>query len=173
MAMASGWRKGVLTAHVVSSVGWFGAVAAFMALATAGLTRTDGQAARGAYVSMEIVTWYVIVPASVASLVSGVATSLSGPWGLFRHYWVVIKLLITVAATGFLILHTRPISYMARAATQTALSQNELRPVRVQLVVDSGAALAALLLTTVLGVYKPRGVTRYGRGRRVDVASAT
>jgi hypothetical protein len=173
MAMASGWRKGVLTAHVVSSVGWLGAVAAFMALATAGLTSTNGQVARGAYVSMDIVTWYIIVPASAASLVTGVAASLGGPWGLFRHYWVLIKLLITLASTALLVLHTRPIGYMARATSHTAFSQTDLHPVRFQLVVDAGAALAALLLTTVLGVYKPRGVTRYGRRKRVDVASVT
>jgi hypothetical protein len=166
MAMASGWRQGVLTAHIVSSVGWLGAVAAFMALATAGLTSTDGQVVRGAYVSMAILTSYIIVPASAASLATGVAASLGGPWGLFRHYWVLIKLIITLAATALLALHTRPIGYMARAVSETALLQTELHPVRLQLVVDAGAALAALLLTTVLGVYKPRGVTRYGRRKR-------
>ena len=36
--MAPGLRKLVLTAHIVSSVGWLGAVAGFLALSVAGLT---------------------------------------------------------------------------------------------------------------------------------------
>jgi hypothetical protein len=38
MAMTPRLRKFALTAHVTSSVGWLGAVAAFLALAVAGLT---------------------------------------------------------------------------------------------------------------------------------------
>jgi hypothetical protein len=172
MAMAPAWRKGVLTGHIVSSVGWLGAVAAFLALATAGLTSTDAALVRGAYVSMDVITWYLIVPASFASLVTGIAGSLLTPWGLFRHYWVLIKLLITFAATALLMLHTRPIGYMAQAAAEAALAP-ELRAVRLQLVVDAGAALGALLVTTVLGVYKPRGTTPYGTRKRTNAAPAT
>jgi hypothetical protein len=81
--------------------------------------------------------------------------SLGTPWGLFRHYWVLIKLLITVAATALLMLHTGPIGYMAEAAAEATLAPTELHAVRLQLMVDAGAALGALLVTTVLGVYKP------------------
>jgi hypothetical protein len=171
MVVAPGWRKSVLTAHIVSSVGWLGAVAAFLALATAGLTSTDATLVRGAYVSMDVITGYLIVPTSFAALVTGVAGSLVTPWGLFRHYWVLIKLLITVAATALLMLHTRPIGYMAQAAAEGALEPTELRPVRRQLLVDASAALGALLVTTVLAVYKPRGTTPFGTRKRT--ASAT
>jgi hypothetical protein len=173
MLMAPAWRKGVLTGHIVSSVGWLGAVAAFLALATAGLTSTDAALVRGAYVSMDVITCYLIVPASFASLATGVVGSLATPWGLFRHYWVLIKLLVTVAATALLVLHTRPIGYMAHAAAEAALAPTELHPVRLQLLVDAGAALGALLVTTVLGVYKPRGTTPYGMRKRTDTAPAT
>jgi uncharacterized membrane protein len=173
MAMAPAWRKSVLTAHIVSSVGWLGAVAAFLALATAGLTSTDAALVRGVYVSMDVITWYLIVPASFAAFVTGVAGSLVTPWRLFRHYWVLIKLLITVAATALLMLHTRPIAYMAQAAAGAPLAPRELHAVRLQLVVDAGAALGALLVTTVLGVYKPRGTTPYGTRKRTDTAPAT
>ncbi|MFX1821304.1 hypothetical protein PV768_16105 [Pseudarthrobacter sp. CC4] len=32
----------------------------------------------------------------------------------------------------------------------------------IQLVAASGAAILALLVTTILSVYKPRGITRHG-----------
>jgi hypothetical protein len=173
MVMAPAWRKSVLTAHIVSSVGWLGAVAAFLTLATAGLTSTDAALVRGAYVSMDVITWYLIVPASFASLATGIAGSLATPWGLFRHYWVLIKLLITVAATALLMLHTRPIGYMAQAAAEATLAPTELHAVRLQLMVDACAALGALLVATVLGVYKPRGTTPFGTRKRTDTVTAT
>ncbi|MDP8974391.1 MAG: DUF2269 domain-containing protein, partial [Actinomycetota bacterium] len=55
-------RKFALTAHVVSSVGWFGAVVVFLALAVIGLTSQDAQTVRGAYLVMEPAAWLVLVP---------------------------------------------------------------------------------------------------------------
>jgi hypothetical protein len=163
MVLTPGWRKVALTAHVLSSVGWFGAVAAFLALAIAGLRGNDARLVGAAYLSMELITWYVIVPSSIASLLSGLVGSLGTSWGLFRHYWVVAKLLVTAVATLFLLVHTQPITYVARAAGESALAPTDLRRLRVQIVADASAALVALIVTTGLAVYKPRGVTAYGR----------
>jgi hypothetical protein len=82
--------------HVVSSVGWLGAVAAFLALSIAGLHAQGSETMRASYLAMQMITWTVIVPLSGASLTSGVIQSLGTQWGLFRHYWVVAKLGIAV-----------------------------------------------------------------------------
>jgi hypothetical protein len=161
MAMAPGLRKLALTAHVTSSVGWMGAVACFLALAIAGLIGREDHAARAAYVAMKTTTWAVIVPLCFASLVTGLIESLGTPWGLFRHYWVVAKLVLTVLATVVLLAHTQPIGLLAHAAARATLS-GDLHSVRVQLLVDAAAALFVLLVATVLAVYKPRGMTPYG-----------
>lgn len=161
--MSPALRKLALTVHVVASVGWLGAVAAFLALAVAGLRGREEHLVRGAYLAMNVVTWFVIVPASLASFVSGVVQSVGTPWGLFKHYWVVIKLLLTVLSTVFLLLHTRPIAYLASVAAERSLAAGELTRPRIQLVVDSAAAIVVLLVTTVLAVYKPRGLTPFGR----------
>lgn len=47
-------RKFALTAHVISSVGWLGAVAAFLALAVAGLAGRDARLVRASYLAMEL-----------------------------------------------------------------------------------------------------------------------
>jgi len=161
--MTPGLRKLALTAHITTSVGWLGAVAGFLALAIAGLTSPDVQLMRAAYLAMALTGWFVIVPLSVASLVTGLVASLGSPWGLFQHYWVVAKLLITVIASVVLLGHMRPISAIARVAAGTTLSATELVDVRLQLVGDAGAALAVLVLAATLSVYKPRGRTRYGQ----------
>lgn len=166
MAMTPRLRKFALTAHVTFSVGWLGAVASFLALSVAGLTSQDAQTVRAAYIAMELAGWLVIVPLSFASLLTGLVQSLGTTWGLFRHYWVLAKLLINILATTLLLLHMQPISRVAGVAAETTLSSGDLRGLRVQLVADAGAALLALLVATTLSVYKPRGMTRYGRRKQ-------
>jgi hypothetical protein len=163
MAMSPGLRKLALTAHVASSVGWLGTVTAFLALAVAGLTGgQDTQRVRGAYLAMELTGWYVIVPLAFASLLTGLVQSLGTTWGLFRHFWVLAKLVLTVLATLLLLLHMQVADYVADAAAKTDISSADLGGLRIQLVADAGAALLVLLVATGVSVYKPRGVTRYG-----------
>lgn len=173
MLMPPRLRKLALTAHITVSVGWLGAVAAFLALALVGLNGQDNPKARAAYLAMGLITAQIIVPLCIASLLTGILQSLGTTWGLVRHYWVLAKLLLTVLSTLVLMLHTRPIGYMADAAASMAPLGAELAKVRLQLVVDSAAALVVLLVATALGVYKPRGMTRYGwRKRQEDRAIA-
>ncbi|WP_209313979.1 hypothetical protein [Blastococcus sp. TF02A-35] len=173
MTMPPAVRKTALTVHVAASVGWLGAVAAFLALAVVGLTSTDGSTVRGTYVAAAVVTWFVIVPLCLASLLSGIVQSLGTPWGLFRHYWVVVKLALTLGATLLLLVHTQPIDHLAAVATDTGIFGADLHGMRVQLVVDAGLATLVLLATTALATVKPRGMTRYGqRMQRRDALTA-
>ena len=155
-------RKLALTVHLAASVGWLGAVAAFLALAVVGLTRQDIQTVRAAYVAMALTTWFVIVPLAFASLLSGVISSLGTRWGLFRYYWVVIKLLITLVATIILLVHTQLIDVLGAVAAKTTVLGADLQSSQLLMVVASVAALLALLMATALSVYKPQGMTRYG-----------
>ena len=74
-------RKTALTAHVVASVGWLGAVIAFLALSVLGLASNDPEVVRSAYITMEAAGWWVLVPLSVASLVTGLIQALGTRWG--------------------------------------------------------------------------------------------
>ena len=157
MILTWGPRNLVLTAHVTSSIGWLGAVACFLALAIAGMTGGDAQMVRAVYLAMKLTTWFVIVPLAFVSLVSGIMSSLGTCWGLLGHYWVLLKLLITIPATIVLLIHTRPIDRLAAAASEAGL-----RDQQVMMVYASGAAAVVLLVAITLSVYKPRGVTPYG-----------
>ncbi len=166
MTMTPFFRKLSLTAHVVSSVGWLGAVAAFLVLAIAGLTSQDVQMVRAAYLAMELIAWSVIVPLSFVSFLTGLVQSLGTKWGLFRHYWVLVKLLTTVVATIVLLLQMESISYLADVAAQTTLSNSDLREARISLVGHAGGGLLVLIVPMVLSVYKPKGMTRHGRHKQ-------
>ncbi|MFN2603403.1 MAG: hypothetical protein ABR582_11680 [Gemmatimonadaceae bacterium] len=161
MSLSPVARKLALVTHITASVGWVGADAAFLALAIRGLSTTDVQTARASYMAMATIAWAVIIPLSFASLLTGLIQALCTKWGLFRHYWVVIKFLIAVVAVAVLMVHTRPIDLVSHAAASN-FTAGDFHSSRIQLVVAAGAGLAVLLVALALGVFKPRGMTSYG-----------
>jgi hypothetical protein len=162
MTLTPRLRRLVLTAHITFTVGWLGAVAAFVPLAIAGLTSQDAQLVRAVDLAMALIARFVIVPLSLLPLLTGPILSLGTPWGLFRHYWILAKLLITILSTLVLQMHMQLIGRLADAAATGASLGASLHGLQVQMVVASVAALLALLVATALAVYKPRGMTAYG-----------
>jgi uncharacterized membrane protein len=161
MIMTPRLRKFVLAVHITLAVGWIGAVAGYIALDVAAATSQDAQTLRAAYLAMELIAWYVIVPLALASLLTGLVMSLGTKWGLFRHYWVLISLLLTIIATVVLLVETQTISYFADIAADPTTSSDDLRALGSTLVHSVGGTVV-LLVIVVLNVYKPRGMTRYG-----------
>lgn len=160
MTLTPRLRKLALTAHVTASVGWIGAVVVFLALAVVGLTSDDDQTVRGVYLVMDATARLTLVPLALASLLTGLVSSLGTPWGLFRHYWVLFKLVINVFATAVLLTYMETFRAMSDVAAD---ARNDLAVVRnPSPVVHSVLALLVLLVAAVLAVYKPRGLTRCG-----------
>ena len=156
-------RRFVLTTHVTASVGWIGAVVVFLSLAALGLTSQESTTVRGVYLVMEHAAWLTLVPFAIASLVTGVVTSLITPWGLIRHYWVVFKLLITAFATVVLLIYMQTFRHMAVVAADPAAELDVVR--NPSPLVHAVLALLILLVATVLAIYKPQAVTPWGRRR--------
>ena len=169
--MAASLRRFLLTLHVTASVGWLGALMAFMALAIVGLASEDVRLVRGVYLAAEPITWFALVPLALASLFTGVAQSLATSWGLFRHYWVLVKLAITLFAAVVLLFYTQTVAAYADLAARAGTSLGDLRA--VTFVIHSGVALVLLLGATVLAVYKPRGRTRYGWRKQQELRPAS
>ncbi|MGP3925126.1 hypothetical protein [Streptomyces sp. 8N616] len=167
MTMTPHPRKIALIAHVASTVGWLGAVLVFLALAVIGVTSEDAQTVRGAYLVMEPAAWFVLVPLAFASLLTGIVQSLGTPWGLFRHYWVVFKLLITVVATVVLLLYMETFRYMADVAADPRADLDVVR--NSSPVFHAMLALLVLFVAMVLAVFKPRGMTPYGHRKQHDL----
>jgi putative copper export protein len=173
MTLPPSVRKLTYTTHVIASVGWIGALAVFFAHALAGLLGQDEQLVRAVSLAMGITAWLVILPLSVTSLATGLVQALGTAWGLLRHYWVLFKLVLTATATLVLLLKLAPISYLAEAASRAAVSAGDLAGLRTSIAVHAAGGLLVLLTAAVLAVYKPQGMTAYGRRKlRQRVASA-
>jgi hypothetical protein len=184
MTMRPRLRKFVLTAHVVSSVGWLGAAAAYVVLAVLVLTTRNAQMVRAGIRMMELADLFVIVPLGAASLITGIVQSLGTTWGLFRHYWVVFKLLINVFALFLLVEYTKSLVGLAGRAAHPGLSGDVGFAGRAGYpvlpgadlhmlqdpghIVHSAGGLAVLITATVLAVYKPRGMTRRGQRQQLE-----
>lgn len=157
-------RRLGLTAHVLVSVGWFGAATAVLVLAVAGLTSADADTASAAHVGTELIWRFAILPFSIAALLTGVVQAVGTPWGLFRHYWVVTKFSIALGAVLLLLLHTHSLLPALSGDGLVRAGQNHAGlPPKVHLVVVAGGTLLLLLTTVVLSVFKPWGKTRSGR----------
>ena len=159
--MTPGVRKFLLTLHVVASVGWMGAVAVFLALAVAGLLSSDSQIIRASYIAMDLTYRTVVAPLGLASFATGLISSLGTDWGLFRYYWILVKLLVTVPAIVLMLVHIQPVNHLARLVSTILLPNADLARPGLQLLLYSCAAQLVLLVATVLSTYKPRGRTRY------------
>jgi hypothetical protein len=161
MTMPPGLRKFALTVHITFSIGWIGAVAAYLALDVTAATSQEAQTLRSAYVAMDLTASFVIVPLALSTLLTGLVMSLGTAWSLFRHYWTLISLLLTTFATSVLLVETRTIGYYADIAADPTTSSAELRALGSTLVHSVGGMLV-LLVNMWLNVYKPRGLTPYG-----------
>lgn len=159
MTMTPRLRKFALTAHLTCSVGWIGAVLVYLAFGITAVTSQDAQTVRAVWMAMELTGWYVIVPLALAALLTGLIMSLGTKWGLFRHYWTLISLVLTLFATVVLLLHMPDVSFLAdmvqeaEGADLSRLSGDLFHP---------SVGLVVLLVIQVLNIYKPRGMTRYG-----------
>jgi hypothetical protein len=113
--------------------------------------------------------WSLLVPLALASLTTGTILALGTVWGLFRHYWVIFKLVLTLIATLVLMLYTQTISTTAAMAADPAMSAMDFPSA----LLHTGGGLVVLLLTAALAVYKPRGMTRYGQRKRLEQRKLT
>lgn len=157
MIMPPRLRKTVLTAHIASSVGWLGAVAAYLALDITAAAGTDIESVRSAYVAMALVVRYAVVPLALTSLLVAIVNALGTTWGLFRHYWVLMKLVLTLVAATVLLLEAPTVAQLA----DTAAASTDPRDLPGTLAHSVGG-LVVLLTSLTLSVFKPRGLTRHG-----------
>ena len=156
-------RRFALAVHLTSSIGWIGAAVAYVPLVVAVLANDDQRVVRDAILVMNSIDWFVIVPLAYLALATGLVMSLATPWGLFRHWWVVFSLLLTLAAVFVLTEYSLSLRAMAAVASKPTLSHSDLRMLK-----DPGHAvhnlggIVVLLVVAVLNTYKPQGVTRHG-----------
>jgi hypothetical protein len=144
-------HKAALTAHVLSSVGWFGiAVTVAFAAITAGVT-DDATLAHALYRTIEVVP-LLSIPLGLVAVATGALLGVGTKWGLVRHWWVVAKVGISAAV---IVTDAFIVGNAAHDVAAGGAVNGLYGPVIAHVVV--------LAVATVLSVFKPRGRTPFGR----------
>ncbi len=152
MRLAPRRRKAVLTVHVVTAVGWLGVDLVLLTLGVAGLTGADPEVV---YPAQSLIGRMLFAPLSVLVWLVGVVNAVGTPWGLLRHRWVLVKLLLTTAMLGLVLFLLLP------ALTEAGDLAGDLpRRDRITMVVAPSVSSTLLLFATVLSTYKPWGRVR-------------
>ncbi|MEV7526459.1 hypothetical protein [Streptomyces sp. NPDC091371] len=153
------WRKAILTLHVTVAVGWVGIEIGQLILGLVGLTTDDAGVVRATRVVMEILGIELIAGFAWTTLLTGLLLAAATQWGLLKHWWIVTKLVITVALmlNGHFFLQ-----HWLREQAEVGKAPESLS---LQLVIVMSIALGLLVTATALSIYKPWGKTRRVRRR--------
>jgi hypothetical protein len=144
--------KLLVTLHIGVSVSWLGAAFAKLVLAFVAMRTPETTA--GLLEAVRVLS-LAYPPLAIGTIVSGVLLSLGTRWGLVTYYWVVTKLVLTVAVIATGIQLTERVVQAAAGATWAPL------------MVLSVAHIAMLAAATVLSVYKPWGTVAWRTVKRL------
>ena len=153
--------KALLAALLATPVGCVGVVVSYLILAVVGLNGVELASARIIYGAMELIGWYVVTPLGIAALVSGIVQSLATKWGLFRYYWIVAKLALTVFTIDVMV---RTLDRASDTLAMTVMRADHLAELRPHFTTHASAGLAVLIAITALSIYKPWGATPFDGG---------
>jgi hypothetical protein len=107
---------------------------------------------------MQLETLTIGIPCSFLALGSGALLAVTSRWGLFRHWWVTLKLLLLV---GVIVLGAT----VTGASIDTLVGVTEHRPpavsdARRHLVLGAGRQALMVLTAIALSVFRPGGRLR-------------
>ncbi len=151
------WRRLGLIVHILLSVGLLGAIASFFSLVLVGMIGSMPPAA--AFGAAERISTFVIVPAALVGWAAAVAQALATPWGLAKHYWVLVKLAITTLAVAVLLAKQPMIQALAAKSADPSQAGADMRLLSLQLLVHAGVGFSILVVPLVLSILKPPGRT--------------
>lgn len=151
MTLSPRGRKALLTLHVVTAVGWLGTDFVLLFLAVAGVSGADPAVV---YPATALIGLWVFTPLSFVVWIVGVLGSLLTPWGLFRYWWVVVKLALTTLMVVLVVFALRP----------GLLAMDDVAAVdRTGALFPPVVSTTMMLVASVLSTYKPWGRIRRTR----------
>jgi hypothetical protein len=90
-------RKWSLWVHALSSSLWLGSALAMMVLLFAkGRAPTDAAQLYAFCLCVKLIDDFVIIGSCGLAALSGLLLAWKTPWGFFQHWWVAVKIAITV-----------------------------------------------------------------------------
>jgi hypothetical protein len=165
-------RHALRILHFASALGWFGAGLAQLVTGIMVMNSADVLIRHYAFELGGTSGQVVCAPLAIIAAVTGIMLGALTEWGLLRHWWIVVKLVLTV---GIIIFGSVVLSSLSgQVATETAATTNpDAGVATAQTALIGGCVnIGVLLAVTVISVIKPwgrrssreDGLNRPGRG---------
>jgi hypothetical protein len=138
-----------------------------LTLGITGLASPDPELIRAGYLAMGLLADAVLLPPALAAPITGILLALGTRWGLARHWWVTVKLVLTIGLATAAVFVLRPA--LNRGAAQALLVPTAelpttgIGPTGIAVTLAPLGALPVLVTTVTLAVVKPWGQTRFQR----------
>jgi hypothetical protein len=154
-------KRLLVALHVLFAGLWVGGIAAVLVIT---YLLPPSQSAEGLvtrHTILDLLDFFVIIPACFGSLFTGLAFMRFTPWGFLRYRWVIVKWVSTVTMIAFGALCLGPwIMSMARLAGQLGLAapaDPTFRSAHLLTRVFIPLQLTALLGMILVSIFKPWG----------------
>ena len=154
-------RNLLLGAHILCAALWMGGVAALLVISLVGARPQHDEALSLMRLTLRWIDWVIIIPACLGSLLTGLLFSWLTTWGFFRHTWLVIKWVLTVAMILFGIFFLGPwvdrTAILAAERGVASLGDPSYAVTVTRILAAAGVQMALLLFMLFLSTLKPFG----------------
>lgn len=158
--LSPGKRKLWVMLHVGLSVSWLGIAVSIVVLSTVSYTTENAGLRHGAYELMHVFDLFIVIPTMMLSIITGLVISLGSKWGLVKHWWVLLKLVIALGIPAVAIVESQWVQELAERTLDPAA---EPGGTGLALMICMIVFSAALWTATYLSVFKPGGKTSWGK----------
>lgn len=161
-------RQFWLTLHYISLLAWVAGASGCVLLVFVSRQGGDPSLVRAAQTFVVILDNWLVIPGAIGSLFTGVWLSWRTNWGLTRYWWIIVKLVLTVALMllGIFYMHGLIEETFRLSRDESALTAAAFMGSRTRLLTSQGFSLAVLLAIVAISVYKPWGKRLQGAAPR-------
>ncbi|OZB95000.1 DUF2269 family protein [Paenibacillus sp. XY044] len=154
-------KQAIIIIHVLSVVCWLGGALVMLLLGMYMLKAENGDQLYYTLENMHLIDVVFIRYTALATVLSGTALSVWTNWGLFKYYWILIKLVLTLLLIVFGIVYMGGwLSQIVRTASQArllALSDDAFLNTSFSLIGGAMANIISLVFMTAISYFKPFG----------------
>ncbi|MBB6670194.1 DUF2269 family protein [Cohnella nanjingensis] len=154
-------KRWLLTLHLLFSAIMLGVAIVFLFLSITAANTNDEGVLQACYTMMHMLAKTTVRYSTIAALATGILLSVWTPWGLFKHYWIIAKEVLTFF---FIIIGPIGMYWWTLRAVTLVSSERGHAVLDPDFIVNSGQLRIGIVLQIVslvglfaISVFKPWG----------------
>lgn len=154
-------KQWLVAIHVIAVASWIGGTLGMLLLGLYLRSGENGEQLAYTLSSMEVIDENLLKYPALLTLLTGILLSVWTQWGLVKHYWVTIKLILTVVTImmGILFLDnwTASLADMISETGFAALRNETFQSTWLSIIIMASFNVVCLLLMVFITYFKPFG----------------